>query len=310
MNNLIEKLCVYCKKGNIEDFKEMLNLNNSLKKNLNEFLHIACEIGNLELVKYLVQIEPILIERVCEVIYSDYEKTSPMSMACKSGNLELVKYLLEQNIDINFGLNEDFICDRRGVPNRFFSYGNFSFACLSGNLDLIKYLIKLKPYVLDHLNLHNAFSMACKSGNIDVVKYLLKLSNVTKIKFGDDYYYFGGFYDYDYPWQRFFRCACLSGNLDLVKYLLELKPSIDIDEGFESACESDNLDLIKYLLKIKPTIDIKIKKISNYLIMHAKVVIWIWLSTYLKLNHQLILKKVLIKHVIAVIWIWLNICWI
>ena len=54
-------------------------------------IHFACESGNSDLVKYLIN------EKGIDVELSDGDGKSPLQYACLSGNLEVVKFLIEEN---------------------------------------------------------------------------------------------------------------------------------------------------------------------------------------------------------------------
>ena len=83
-------------------------------------LHIACESGNGNIVKYLV-------EHGADINKENQFMETPLFAACKSGNKSLVKYLVEQGADVN----EE---DEDGRTPLFE-------ACGSGNLNLVKYLV-------------------------------------------------------------------------------------------------------------------------------------------------------------------------
>ena len=65
----------------------MAEINTFNKANWTPF-HIACEIGNLELVKYLASIPEIFLE------VEDIDKNTPLHLAAKQGNLPIVTFLI------------------------------------------------------------------------------------------------------------------------------------------------------------------------------------------------------------------------
>ena len=80
-----------------------MNLNENVKVNENmnvkvkdgrTLLHIACEKGNFEIVKYLVEEYGATMEA------KDRFNNTPLHLACKKGHLDVVKYLVEQGVDM------------------------------------------------------------------------------------------------------------------------------------------------------------------------------------------------------------------
>ena len=80
--------------GNEYNWKiKFLNLKNKIDLNAvndsgENALHIACEKGNFEIVKYLISLDKI------NLTHKNDDKETILHKACYSGNLELVKYLV------------------------------------------------------------------------------------------------------------------------------------------------------------------------------------------------------------------------
>ncbi|XP_018576600.1 ankyrin repeat domain-containing protein 49-like [Anoplophora glabripennis] len=75
----------------LKDIDETRNPNDKTEYNI---LH-ACEKGNLEEVKELIERNPYLIN------ISDKDKYTPLHRACYSNNIEVVKYLIQKGANIS-----------------------------------------------------------------------------------------------------------------------------------------------------------------------------------------------------------------
>jgi ankyrin repeat protein len=122
---------------------------------------LACKYGHLDVVKYLISLEP---DHNRINIHADDEDA--FQLACYNGHLDVVKYLISLEPDHNHinihANNED----------------AFRWACQNGHLDVVKYLISLEPShesIDIHADDEYAFEYACKNSHLDVVKFLLSL---------------------------------------------------------------------------------------------------------------------------------------
>ncbi|KAH0793308.1 ankyrin repeat protein [Histomonas meleagridis] len=107
-----------CLKYLIESCNGDLNLKDIDGKGL---LHFACLGGNLENVKYLIEVHKFNKEEKTN------EQLTPLHFACIGGNFDVVKYLMELPVDKEAK-------DKWG-------WTPFFFACQNGNLDVVKYMI-------------------------------------------------------------------------------------------------------------------------------------------------------------------------
>ena len=85
-------------KGNYEIVELLISKNknfNRLIQNDKSLFHLAVEIGNIELVKYIIDMDKI------DINAKDKEKKTILHYASQSENYELVNYLISLNIDIN-----------------------------------------------------------------------------------------------------------------------------------------------------------------------------------------------------------------
>lgn len=144
---------LYCVSGKIdEDFLHLLDNNipwfERFFSGREEFflathLRYACIIGNITLVKYLIE------QKGCK------PDEQHVNLAAASGRLTLVKYLLE---------NQQCSADTTSADNIFYN------AVTSGRVKLLKYLIKKFKWKPSE----NNFPTAVSSGNYHLIKYLHK----------------------------------------------------------------------------------------------------------------------------------------
>jgi hypothetical protein len=162
-----------CMCGRLEVVKALLTDNKNLAKDcltLDNFF-AACQSGNLELVKYLVNID------------SPYQKSnkfneSAIMAAVDGGNLALVKYLIEE-----LGLNPDQldILDERPI----------SVSVRHGMLDITKYLFGKKKVDYDEEFIQKLFRTAAffnDSKTFEFLKENMKLNPCSKDIFAHNIY--------------------------------------------------------------------------------------------------------------------------
>ena len=213
---------------------------------VNDAFARACEIGNLELVKYLAISTEL---RVRADTTSNYDRG--LRLAADHGHNEIVRYLLtseelKKKSDIH--VHDDNV---------------FRLACINGNLPLIKYLLT-SPELKEHSNINNCGNnvsglvQACDHGNLEIVDYLLTSPELKEHA------------DIDRDKDSAFLRAISKGNLKVVKYLLtspKLKTHANLhvrkDYAFELALNENNLDILQYFI-----LDLDIPRsehINNYL---------------------------------------------
>lgn len=153
------------------DFNYMIDV-----KNINNIFTSACEMGNLELVKFMI--ENTSGKNIKKIrIHSKGE--DGFGHACMSGNLELVKYLI--NIPINYSSRKiriNAIFDERDG-----NYTPFSIAIKKGHLHIAKYLEEItEGYYGKKLNIYKdtrivSFAKSLPENmQIETLKWLLDLS--------------------------------------------------------------------------------------------------------------------------------------
>ena len=119
-----------------------------MKFNRNTLLHSACSIGNLPLVKYLVE------KGICINLENKSNET-PLFVACKKNKKVIIEYLVDKGADLT---KENKNCLQVYCSNTMIS------------LDIVNLLIKKCPSLVDP-NV-NILQIACKMNNY----HLLKLS--------------------------------------------------------------------------------------------------------------------------------------
>ncbi|XP_065195348.1 uncharacterized protein LOC135826676 [Sycon ciliatum] len=157
-------------------------------------VYCAAANGHLELVKYLLDLQPETIS------VNGYNGNLPVHGAAFEGHLELVKYLLDLQPDTISAKNDD-----GALPVRH--------AASKGHVEVVKYLLELQPDTLSVKDKNGSLPVhsAAENGHLEVVKYLLNLQPDT-ISAKNDYG--------NLPVHR----AAFKGHLELVKYLLDLQP--------------------------------------------------------------------------------------
>ncbi|XP_062587675.1 uncharacterized protein LOC134249334 [Saccostrea cucullata] len=119
-------------------------------------LHYACQNGKLEMVKYICETYPKLLQKS----FNDYEERNSLHWAAQSGNIELYKYLLEKNAKVSF-------------TNGFHSPLNM--ACENEQISMCKYLLEIHPELLKIIDKEgkSALHAASWGGSRDVFKLLM-----------------------------------------------------------------------------------------------------------------------------------------
>lgn len=204
-------------------------------------LNQACQNGNFDMVKWLVQRFP------------DMSLGEPQTEAYRSGNTELFRWILE-----------------KVPPSVHVQRSLLNFACTSGDLETVKFLAEKFPkidierkhveayksknlelffWVLDlsppdMYNQRAIMECACQEGDLDTAKILAKK--------------YPKFNDYCSR-EDLLNFSCTGGNIKLLEWFLETFPGSYSDvinnEAFPNACEL-NLEVAKWLLERFPDTDV------------------------------------------------------
>ncbi len=157
-----------------------------------EALSIACDKGDLEAVKHL-------IESGSDINTKDEFGDSIIGNAASKGHLELVRYLLDKGAKVDlFGMNEQ-------TP--------IMIACNEGYFEIVKLLVEHDAEInFKNIRGENALGLACRNGNVEIVKFLLNRGADLKSR--------------DIRGCTPFVEACAHGNIQAAKLLLEHDDSI------------------------------------------------------------------------------------
>ncbi|CAG2234021.1 unnamed protein product [Mytilus edulis] len=184
-------LCLACRKGHYDTVKFLLNCKGQTSKsridstkkikmeagiNINDTtndgttpLYLACQEGNYEAVKILLQLE--LKDQTCnscvDTTIVNKDGWSALHVACCNGHTKVVTLLTDVGIDINDKTNN-------GCTPLFL-------ACRKGRFDIVKFLLDFKGTTTNNrvdtkINMNNGWSAihaACYNGHKEVVKLLI-----------------------------------------------------------------------------------------------------------------------------------------
>lgn len=187
------------RKGNLDRVKDLIEKGadiNSSDNDGNTPVHLAAKEGNLDVVKYLIEVKEV------DLNAKDNNGNTPLHLATGEGRLDVVKYLIdEKKADFNVK-NDD-------------GWTPLHCAAEKGKLDVVKCLIDEKKAdfnVKDNYG-QTPLHAAAYWGNLDVVKYLIDEKKVDFVDFN---------VENNYGWTPLHRAA-YSGNLDVVTYLVDDK---------------------------------------------------------------------------------------
>ena len=223
------------------------------------YLHSACVIGDLDVVKYLIQMD--YYDAHCQ----DNDGWTPLHYSCKYGHLQIAEHLVnEQNCEVVNYTNDGSTPFSVAVKNnhddvalflikRQFCHlsndGNSRWsllhsACQVGQLDTVKFLITGKhvdPYCRDSNGLA-PLHIACESGHLNIVKHLTQEVGCDPMCMTSD------------GWTPL-HSASKNGRVDIVKYLIEEEQCDSKCRAFKSitplhlACRHGQLGAVVYLIK-------------------------------------------------------------
>ncbi|ORX42663.1 ankyrin [Piromyces finnis] len=223
-----------CYKGN-ENIVKYLIKNGVDPRIKNDYgrmsLHFVCgaEKENINLVKYLIE------DIGLDINIQNKDGCTPLHYACEQGNENIVKYLIEKGADTSIKNNNGrislhctckakresvnivkYLIEKRGLNINIkdnYRFTPIHYACYKGNENIVKYLIKngVDPKIKNEdgrISLH--FACGAEKENVNLVKYLIEdigLDINTQNKDGCTPLHY----------------ACEQGNENIVKYLIENK---------------------------------------------------------------------------------------
>ena len=122
----------------------------------------ACEYGNYEMIKYLIE-QGADINKESNI----GDEITPLFKACKYGDYKMIKYLVEHGADIN---KENSL---KQTP--------IWYACKIGNENIVKYLFECGANIYkEDKDGEIALIKALANGNNNLLDYFLKNENVIK----------------------------------------------------------------------------------------------------------------------------------
>ena len=218
-----------------------LHHSNSYDNNINLFLDDApkysrqlrslCELGHLDLAKWLFQNQPnkyILSILKYDIMFKD---------ACNKGDLEVAKWILQ--------IKQDVFPDV--LDNR---HNAFKTACTSNKLDIAKWIFQMNPEIDVSFNNNYPFVLSGLNGNIDFAEWLLQIKPEI--------------YNSEKTFNEAFLFACRNDRFEYAKWIFGIKPNLKNADNFtfifRTACTwnwHQKCELKKWLISIKPDIDIE-----------------------------------------------------
>lgn len=234
--------------GNINNIKYLMQkINLNRNKGLYTPLELAILNNQLDTTKFLIANGAKINSNI-----SDTSKTDILSSACENGNLDIVKLLLEngypkdgynkalqtaaQNNQVEilqYLINAEF-----DVNSTFNEETTLGIASFWDNIDCIKLLISKGAKINGSKDLATPISKACFSGNTEVVKFLIENGADVNAQ------------PADITGQLPIQQAIMSGSFDIVKLLIEHGAKID-DTIMSLAESSGSTNIYNYLKSVK-----------------------------------------------------------
>ena len=199
------------------------NMTKTTETSLYDMLFVACKVGQLGIIKYIIQglkLKPDI---------SDDNEASPLLLACQNRWLIVVEYLVSLPTFI---------------PDNSEKAEVFLLACLVGNLPFIKVIVEelqWNPNIVTE-DQRTPIYIACHNGHYDIVLYLLSLSHY---KPNNDEYFA----------ESLFR-VCKAGYLEVIKHAIEDNKfdPIRLRDQFQRSllhlmCQYGHLKMVQYLVE-------------------------------------------------------------
>jgi len=244
--------------------------NANANANANTKLFAACESGDLEQVKTLV-------EAGADVNATNPENRHPLHLATNNNHVHIVQYLLSKGADVN-GKNKDTETTALILAA---AYGFYDIAkalieagadvnqqskmscplraaSILGHLDVVKLLVESGAdinMITGQKESYDATALiaASEKGKIDVVNYLLSKGADVNIKGLSET-----------PAIIF---ACKNGHFDVVKSLVEAGADINVNNAhaltpLSAAIHSENADMVSYLISKGVNLNVTFSKLT------------------------------------------------
>ena len=154
--------------GTLEQVKHLLSVNKNIDfhQNYNTYFLYVCGHGNVDVVKYLIDISEEYSGKKINIHMVKYYDNC-FSVACCNNKLAIAKYLID--ISEKYSNKKIYINDTIMIN-----------ACSAGYIDIVKYLIKLSinssyKNILNNKYRNQCFSHSCASNRTKVKKYLMSI---------------------------------------------------------------------------------------------------------------------------------------
>ncbi len=190
--------------------------------------------GELELVKWLCEIKPAMLE---------VDDFVPFRSACYANYYHVARWYLETKPDLKITKKFPYLYGVICSCGPYMEKAN-----IGKNLAFAEFLYEFKPESVSDIKLGLAvLKKACYEGKLSVILWAWKkFPQITKLT--------------RKQCKKTFGIACKEGNLQVAKWLYENVEGLDIsahkDFAFRMACEYNRIDVIKWLYTVKPDIDI------------------------------------------------------
>ncbi|XP_071095492.1 putative ankyrin repeat protein RF_0381 [Haliotis cracherodii] len=217
-------------------------------------LHVACEGGNVPIVKYVLEqnvtdinsirrdgstaamlavfrghgdVFNLLVSKGADLTLLDDKGSTFVDLAIRGGNTEIVEYVLQQNsVDIN---------------KKHCGLTPVMLAVFNGKLDVFNFLVqKGADLSIMHPDYETILHMALEGGNTEIVKYSLE-QNIDAMN------------NEDLDGYTSAVIAAKMGRRDIFDLLVKKGANLTMKEENNNillmACEGGNVDIVKYLLK-------------------------------------------------------------
>ncbi|MBT6207623.1 MAG: hypothetical protein HOI53_06315, partial [Francisellaceae bacterium] len=205
--------------------------------------HVACEKGNLEILRLIIESLPDDSSRSKFVNKQSDGGVTPLYLACKHGKKDIAEYLLSIGTDYN-------ICTKGG-------WSIAHVACENDNLEILKLIIESVPDATSRSPFVNKQSgngmtplyLACQNGKKDIAEYLLSIGADCFIQ--DDFGYGP------------MHVAAKNGRLEMLKAMLAISTGNAMQPRLVNclgageatplwiACQYGHLNVVQFLLSCR-----------------------------------------------------------
>ena len=234
-----------------------------------EVLYYACQLGFIDLVKYIYSNRQIA--SYCPKMYltcSEYGRLDIMQWlfetgriifflldwfvsACQNGHLDMAKWFYS-HVDLNDNLYALV----------------FKFAANCGYLDMVQWLYGMRDTYHFDLHLGNVFMSSCDGGNLATAMWIYE----TAVENG---------LTIDMEWlDPAFMRACTSGKLDIAMWLYELNSDMGIgDDVFNNVCGDGHLEVAKWLYAKRMLVGIPVDPDVFFFVSrrrNVEMMQWVW----------------------------------